>query len=170
MLHSGIFDGTVETSKIGSGCCFKGLQTSFWFVSRFPTAIYSTHFNFLCQFSLLGFDILQAIGGILNIRWAHIGIVSTGPYCIAQGAVSQFGELGVAVITLVRIFSLCPCARDQLMHILPDSRHLHIHSDDVTKFVALEIGITRPCTWAGHPHIHFFCALDWHRRWHSRPL
>jgi hypothetical protein len=50
------------------------------------------------------------MGGILNIRWVHNGIVTTGPYCTAQGAIEQFGELGVAVITLVRIFSLCPCA------------------------------------------------------------
>ena len=44
---------------------------------------------------------MQAIGGILNIRWAHSGIVTTGPYCTAQGLIEQIGELGVALITLV---------------------------------------------------------------------
>jgi len=53
------------------------------------------------MFSLFVFDLLQAIGGILNIRWAHNGIVTTGPYCTAQGLVGQVGELGVALITLL---------------------------------------------------------------------
>jgi hypothetical protein len=71
------------------------------------------------------------MGGILNIRWAHNGIVSTGPYCTAQGVIQQFGELGVGLITLVRIFSLCPCVKDQLIHILPDSRRPHVRSSNV---------------------------------------
>ena len=66
------------------------------------------------------------MGGILNIRWAQDGIVTTGPYCTSQGIIQQFGELGVAVITLVCIFSLCPRAREQLIHILLDSRRPHI--------------------------------------------
>ena len=36
------------------------------------------------QLSFFVFDLLQAIGGMLNIRWAHNGIVTTGPYCTAQ--------------------------------------------------------------------------------------
>jgi hypothetical protein len=60
------------------------------------------------QFSLFLFDILQAWGGILNVRWAHNGIVTTGPYCTAQGILQQAGELGVALITLVRVVS-SPC-------------------------------------------------------------
>ena len=55
------------------------------------------------QLSIFIFDILQAIGGILNVRWAHDGIVRTGPYCTAQGILKQAGELGVALITLVCI-------------------------------------------------------------------
>ncbi|KAI0276639.1 hypothetical protein BGY98DRAFT_694141 [Russula aff. rugulosa BPL654] len=53
------------------------------------------------MFSLFGFDLLQATGGILDIRWAHNGIVTTGPYCTAQGLIAQIGELGVALITLL---------------------------------------------------------------------
>jgi hypothetical protein len=56
------------------------------------------------QFSLFAFDLLQAMGGILDVRWAHNGIVTTGSYCTAQGIVQQIGELGVALITLVRLF------------------------------------------------------------------
>ncbi|KAI0276653.1 hypothetical protein BGY98DRAFT_934940 [Russula aff. rugulosa BPL654] len=64
-----------------------------WELFRGPADIY--------MFSLFAFDILQATGGILNIRWAHNGIVTTGPYCTAQGLVAQIGELGVALITLL---------------------------------------------------------------------
>ncbi|KAH9176404.1 hypothetical protein EDB89DRAFT_158254 [Lactarius sanguifluus] len=47
--------------------------------------------------SLFAYDILQALGGIFDVRWAHNGIVTTGPYCIIQ----QRGELGVALIILI---------------------------------------------------------------------
>ena len=46
------------------------------------------------------------MGGILDARWAHRGIVVTGSYCTAQGIIQQFGELGVALITLVWTFPL----------------------------------------------------------------
>jgi hypothetical protein len=41
------------------------------------------------------------LGGALNVRWAHDGIVTTGSYCTAQGIIQQTGELGVALTTLV---------------------------------------------------------------------
>jgi len=41
------------------------------------------------------------MGGILDVRWAHNGIVTVGPYCTAQGIIQQIGELGVALITLI---------------------------------------------------------------------
>jgi hypothetical protein len=42
------------------------------------------------------------MGNVLNVRWAHIGIVATGPYCTAQGVIQQFGEVGVGLSILVR--------------------------------------------------------------------
>ncbi|KAH9978630.1 hypothetical protein BGW80DRAFT_1442629 [Lactifluus volemus] len=51
--------------------------------------------------TLFFFDILQALGGALNVRWAHDGIVTTGSYCAAQGIIQQTGELGVALTTLL---------------------------------------------------------------------
>jgi hypothetical protein len=57
--------------------------------------------SFWWQLSLFVFDILQAMGGILDVGWAHDGIVTTGPYCTAQGILQQVGGLGVALITLV---------------------------------------------------------------------
>ena len=47
------------------------------------------------------YDILQAMGSILSIRWIHNGIVEAGSYCTAQGIVEQTGEVGVALVTLV---------------------------------------------------------------------
>jgi len=64
-----------------------------WKLFQGPADIY--------MFSLFLFDLVQAAGGILNIRWAHNGIVTTGPYCTAQGIVEQVGELGVALIILL---------------------------------------------------------------------
>jgi hypothetical protein len=43
------------------------------------------------------------MGGVLDIRWAHNGIVTTGHFCTAQGIIQQIGEVGVALITLVRL-------------------------------------------------------------------
>ncbi|KAI0264051.1 hypothetical protein BGY98DRAFT_1181975 [Russula aff. rugulosa BPL654] len=53
------------------------------------------------MFSLFVFDFLQAMGGVLDVRWAHNGIVTTGHYCTAQGIIQQIGEVGVALITLL---------------------------------------------------------------------
>ncbi|KAI9445882.1 hypothetical protein H4582DRAFT_1804329 [Lactarius indigo] len=63
-----------------------------WKLLRTPADIY--------MLSLFAFDILQATGGILNVRWAHDGIVRMGPYCTAQGTIKQMGELGVALLSL----------------------------------------------------------------------
>jgi len=64
-----------------------------WRLFQGPTDIY--------MFTLFAFDLLQAMGGILDVRWAHNGIVTSGRYCTAQGIVQQTGELGVALITLI---------------------------------------------------------------------
>ncbi|KAI9463566.1 hypothetical protein BJY52DRAFT_1184586 [Lactarius psammicola] len=71
----------------------KALPNGSWKLLRVPADIYM-----LCLFA---YDILQALGGILDVRWAHDGIVTVGPYCTAQGAIQQSGELGVALITLI---------------------------------------------------------------------
>ncbi|KAH8998216.1 hypothetical protein EDB86DRAFT_820456 [Lactarius hatsudake] len=64
-----------------------------WNLLRTPADIY--------MLSLFLYDIVQAVGGILNVRWAHDGIVTTGPYCTTQGAIKQIGELGVALLSLI---------------------------------------------------------------------
>ncbi|KAH9979159.1 hypothetical protein BJV74DRAFT_131271 [Russula compacta] len=64
-----------------------------WKLFQWPADIY--------MFSLFLFDFVQAIGGILDVRWAHNGTVTTGPYCTAQGIIQQTGELGSALITFI---------------------------------------------------------------------
>ncbi|KAI9442155.1 hypothetical protein H4582DRAFT_1847844 [Lactarius indigo] len=64
-----------------------------WKLLQKPSDIY--------MLSIFAYDILQALGGILDIRWAHDGIVTVGPYCTAQGIIQQSGELGVALFTLI---------------------------------------------------------------------
>ncbi|KAF8274449.1 hypothetical protein EI94DRAFT_1713454 [Lactarius quietus] len=64
-----------------------------WKLLKSPADIY--------MLSLFVYDLLQALGSVLNIRWAHNGIVTTGSFCKAQGIIQQIGELGVALITLI---------------------------------------------------------------------
>jgi hypothetical protein len=45
------------------------------------------------------------MGGVLDVRWAHSGIVTIGNYCTGQGILEEIGQLGVALITLVRLLS-----------------------------------------------------------------
>jgi len=71
----------------------KALPNGSWRLLQGPTDIY--------MLSLFVYDILQATGGILDVRWAHHGVVMTDSYCTAQGIIQQIGELGVALITLI---------------------------------------------------------------------
>ncbi|KAF8261259.1 hypothetical protein EI94DRAFT_1746334, partial [Lactarius quietus] len=71
----------------------KDLPNGDWKLLRTPADIY--------MLSLFVYDILEAIGGTLNIRWAQDGIVTTGAYCTAQGITKQIGAVGVALTTLI---------------------------------------------------------------------
>ncbi|KAH9052527.1 hypothetical protein EDB87DRAFT_1692237 [Lactarius vividus] len=71
----------------------KLLPNGDWKLLRTPADIY--------MLFLFAFDIIQAVGGIMNVRWAHDGIVTTGSYCTAQGIIKQMGELGVALLSLL---------------------------------------------------------------------
>ncbi|KAF8502194.1 hypothetical protein F5888DRAFT_1918902 [Russula emetica] len=103
--------GLAVTTEASFLSCICAIVIFVWIGVR-PTSIHVTKFpkgdwklfqgaTDIYMFSLFVFDILQAIGGILNIKWAHNGIVTTGPYCTAQGLFQQIGELGVALITLL---------------------------------------------------------------------
>lgn len=66
------------------------------------------------------FDLIQALGSVLDMKWVNEGKVYTGPYCTAQGTktsshaetlvltsddlgvIQELGECGVAISTTVR--------------------------------------------------------------------
>ncbi|KZS94082.1 hypothetical protein SISNIDRAFT_57650 [Sistotremastrum niveocremeum HHB9708] len=50
--------------------------------------------------SLICSDMMQAIGGILNIRWINEGVVKCSSYCDAQGIIQNMGETGSAMATI----------------------------------------------------------------------
>ncbi|KAF8523127.1 hypothetical protein BU17DRAFT_86279 [Hysterangium stoloniferum] len=49
---------------------------------------------------LLFFDLIQALGGVMDIRWVAMTGVSEGPYCKVQGVLEQFGDVGVALCSM----------------------------------------------------------------------
>ncbi|KAI0047429.1 hypothetical protein FA95DRAFT_1228378 [Auriscalpium vulgare] len=63
-----------------------------WKLLREPTDIY--------MLTLFIFDLIQALGGVVDIKWIHGSFVHTGPFCTAQGVLQQLGEVGVALATL----------------------------------------------------------------------
>ncbi|KAI0262963.1 hypothetical protein BC834DRAFT_889872 [Gloeopeniophorella convolvens] len=61
----------------------------------------------------LFWDLLQAVGGLMNIRWAADASVHPGTYCSAQGAVKQLSDVGTALsmlaISIYTFVTLCFC-------------------------------------------------------------
>ncbi|KIP12487.1 hypothetical protein PHLGIDRAFT_124026 [Phlebiopsis gigantea 11061_1 CR5-6] len=55
------------------------------------------HWYFL---SLLVSEMIQAIGGIINVKWVVEAEVTEGNVCTAQGVLKQFGDVGVAFASL----------------------------------------------------------------------
>ncbi|KAA1473968.1 hypothetical protein DENSPDRAFT_840507 [Dentipellis sp. KUC8613] len=51
--------------------------------------------------SLFCSDLVQALGGVLDVKWINEGKVYSGTFCSAQGAIQQLGETGVAMTTFV---------------------------------------------------------------------
>ncbi|KAG8983468.1 hypothetical protein FRB90_006008, partial [Tulasnella sp. 427] len=53
-------------------------------------------------FNLFFMDLIQSLGSILDVRWIHNGRVDAdSTYCSAQGFIKQFGNVGIALSTLV---------------------------------------------------------------------
>jgi len=51
--------------------------------------------------SLFVADLLQALGGAVNVKWIHELRVYRGTFCSLQGTIQQLGEPAVALVTLV---------------------------------------------------------------------
>ncbi|KZP09505.1 hypothetical protein FIBSPDRAFT_679383, partial [Athelia psychrophila] len=57
--------------------------------------------------SLFTFDLIMAVGHVLDLRWVHDGNIPMGGYCTAQGIIQQIGETGSALATLaIAIYSV----------------------------------------------------------------
>ncbi|KAJ4486000.1 hypothetical protein J3R30DRAFT_3819194, partial [Lentinula aciculospora] len=69
----------------------------------------STHVH--CYFvNLLIFDLIQAIGGVIDVKWVADAAVTEGPLCTAQGILKQVGDVGVAfswVIPIIALHTFC---------------------------------------------------------------
>lgn len=61
-----------------------------------PSALSRTHFV-LYFVSLLASNLLQAIGGILNVKWVIDLAVEENATCSMQGLIKQIGNVGTAV-------------------------------------------------------------------------
>ena len=69
---------TLETDKFTCWCiCCELLETFFIDFSELSVAF--------LQLSLFVADLLQSIGGAMDIKWVHTGIVQIGHYCTAEG-------------------------------------------------------------------------------------
>ncbi|KII92419.1 hypothetical protein PLICRDRAFT_89020 [Plicaturopsis crispa FD-325 SS-3] len=53
----------------------------------------------LYMLSLFASDLIQAMGTVLDVKWAHAGKLENGSFCTAQGVVQQLGETSVAMAT-----------------------------------------------------------------------
>ncbi|KIM86585.1 hypothetical protein PILCRDRAFT_815818 [Piloderma croceum F 1598] len=53
------------------------------------------HWFFL---NLMIFDLIQAAGGLMDIKWVAQAFVTEGRYCTAQGAIKQIGEVGAIAV------------------------------------------------------------------------
>ncbi|KAH9079687.1 hypothetical protein EDB83DRAFT_2671293 [Lactarius deliciosus] len=45
----------------------------------------------------LVFDLIQALGGLMNMKWAFDGTVHRGSFCTAQGLIKQLADVGTAL-------------------------------------------------------------------------
>ncbi|KAI0307919.1 hypothetical protein B0F90DRAFT_1678440 [Multifurca ochricompacta] len=42
-------------------------------------------------------DLIQALGGLMNMKWVADGTVHSGPFCTAQGLIKQLADVGTAL-------------------------------------------------------------------------
>ncbi|TFK69577.1 hypothetical protein BDN72DRAFT_767748, partial [Pluteus cervinus] len=56
--------------------------------------------------NLMVADLIQATGGLLNIKWVINASITEGPLCLTQGVLKQVGDVGVALTIAVQTFSV----------------------------------------------------------------
>ena len=134
-----------------------------WRASLFCNSCILSLILTVSQLSLFVCDILQSVAGILNLRWAHNGMVTSGPYCTAQGIIQQMGSLGLGLINLVCILYGLFCA---LMRNLPDTYRSYIHEGSM----GCRRKIAPHCFRRRCPRMDFRHTLGWCRQWNSQGL
>ncbi|KAJ7585768.1 hypothetical protein C8J56DRAFT_862245 [Mycena floridula] len=98
----------------------------------------STHFHYYF-INLLFSDLIQAIGGILDIRWIIDSGVTEGPLCTAQGIFKQMGDVGVALTSLaiaIHTFSVLVFRKQ------PPDRTAILVLSMIWIFIALVVGVS----------------------------
>ena len=90
-------------SQMVTGSCYRHRLIYTWRASLFCNSCVLSLILAVSQLSLFVWDILQSVIGILNIRWVNDGMITSGPYCTAQGIIDQMAPLGTALINLVCI-------------------------------------------------------------------
>ncbi|KAJ7596915.1 hypothetical protein C8J56DRAFT_301113 [Mycena floridula] len=100
----------------------------------------STHIH-LYFVNLLVCDLIQAIGGILDIQWIIDGGVTEGALCTAQGMLKQIGDVGVALSSLaiaLHTFFVLVLRK----HAPPGGRTAILVLAIIWIFIALIVGVT----------------------------
>jgi len=70
-------------------------------IKRVSPKTYKNTHMFGYFISLLGANILQSVGTVMNYRWVSLDGVVSGSYCRAQGGIKQAGNVGVSFWSLV---------------------------------------------------------------------
>ncbi|KAE9408212.1 hypothetical protein BT96DRAFT_26796 [Gymnopus androsaceus JB14] len=90
----------------------------------------STHVHYYFV-NLLVFDLIQAIGGIIDVKWVAEAGVTEGALCTAQGILKQMGDVGVA---LSWVSNRCDFLTAVLMVILSVGLRLSLYTHSACSF------------------------------------
>ena len=116
--------------------------------------------------SLLGSEILQGIGAIMNAKWVLEGALYCSDYCSVQGALKTIGEAGVGMNTIVSDRDRDPIVlypfivRATLTLALLGNQHTHLYCRlllvDTRPTISLDLShrhypdLELPCTLCHH--------------------
>ncbi|KAJ4002428.1 hypothetical protein F5050DRAFT_17484 [Lentinula boryana] len=100
-----------------SACCSALLVSGLLFyilysavvIKRGATRTWKVSTQVHCYFvNLLIFDLIQAIGGVIDAKWVAEAGVTEGPLCTAQGILKQMGDVGVALSSaIIALHTFC---------------------------------------------------------------
>ncbi|KAE9408213.1 hypothetical protein BT96DRAFT_1013670 [Gymnopus androsaceus JB14] len=104
--------------------------------SRTWTVSTHVHYYFV---NLLIFDLVQAIGGIMDVKWVAEAGVMQGLLCTVQGILKQMGDVGVALTTAaIAIHTFCVL----VLRRHPPTRVAYLVLFLIWLFIGLIVGIS----------------------------